>query len=562
MFKLKKEYVIIVFFFAFMLITPILTMADCGGVPCDIGENCNYDEDCYGTFKCLEEECSPFYVGMIKWGYHCPDGKQYRFLKGINVKIGAQEVILKDLQIEKVEIPNTPGKFLDNLLATFSINGEDVKLSKLKYFGYPISIQKAGLEIDVLTYSDNYKGLRYTRWFPGKDLYYVDVCIEVVEATPIISNELEKGGKQEKKDYSLFLLNGFLSLVCLGILFVVGFKMVKSIKKRKKEKPIKKIKETKEKIIPIKKLKIDTDGEYAVEVRNLSMDKGKKNILKNISFRIKNGDFCCIIGSSGGGKSSIIESIVGRKSFSGDIRVFGNKVTKEIESLIGFVPQQPELYLNQTVEQNLKNSCTKWGVPKEKINDILGKIHLSHRKDLMAKKLSGGQLKLLSLGMELIREPELLLLDEPTTGLDPESRNQIITTLTQISTRNKKTVIISTHYMDDADESDDVIMVKDGEIVIQGSPSKLIKMMPGSGKVISINLEQVSPELLSKINKIEGVKKVIKEGRNLKIITTDPNPIKLGNKINEVGGIVNETKSIKATMMEVFVYYIGKVPDE
>ena len=307
--------------------------------------------------------------------------------------------------------------------------------------------------------------------------------------------------------------------------------------------------------------KINTNVDNAIEVSNLSMRRGRTGVLNDIGFKIKNGDFCAIVGVSGGGKSSIIEAIVGRKEYTGTIKIYNQKLNQDIKSIIGFVPQSPELYMNQTVEQNMQNSCTKWGISKDVIEDTLDKLHLSHRKNLEVKKLSGGQLKLLSLGMELIRDPELLILDEPTTGLDPENRNQIITILSQLSSKYKKTVIITTHFMDDADEADDVILVKEGKIVIQGSPSKLIKMMPGSGKIINIILDEVNPNLLSKIEKIAGVKKIIRDGRSLKIITTEPNPIKLGNKITDIGGIIDETKSINATMAEVFVYYIGKLEE-
>ena len=168
----------------------------------------------------------------------------------------------------------------------------------------------------------------------------------------------------------------------------------------------------------------------------------------------------------------------------------------------------------------------------------------------------------ISLGMELIRDIELCILDEPTTGLDPNTRNNIITILSQISTQLHKTIFFTTHFMDDAEECDNVIILSDKKIAAQGPPLKLEKMLPGGGKVVNVILDNVTDDLLEKIQKIEGIKKIVREGRNLRILTDDPNAIKLGQKIDEIGGVVNETKIDRATMMEVFVYYTGKEPEK
>jgi ABC-type multidrug transport system ATPase subunit len=112
--------------------------------------------------------------------------------------------------------------------------------------------------------------------------------------------------------------------------------------------------------------------------------------------------------------------------------------------------------------------------------------------------------------------------------------------------------------MDDAEQCDNVIIFANKKIVAQGPPSKLEKMLPGGGKVINIILDNVTDDLLFKIQRISGVKKVIRDGRNLRILTDHPNAVKLGQDIDSVGGIVNETRIDRATMMEVFVYYTGE----
>jgi len=348
-------------------------------------------------------------------------------------------------------------------------------------------------------------------------------------------------------------------IVVLSVLLIIGgFGTTSYLKKKGKgEKKEEITEEVEEK--PKQKIKLSGD---AISIKGLTVKHGKNVILDNIDLKINPEEFTAILGPSGTGKSTIIEALIGRKKPNkGEIKIFNHKI-KDIIDNVGFVPQSPELYMNQTVIQNMQNSSIKWKIKKPNIDGLLKKLNLSNRKDVKASKLSGGQQKLLSLGMELIRDPELLVLDEPTTGLDPNNRNEVITILSRLVTNMKKSVIITTHFMDDAEECDNVIILVDKNTIVQDSPSKLEKRLPGGGKVVNIILDNITDDLVEKIEKIEGIKKVVGEGRNLRIITEEPNAIKLGQKINEVGGVVNETKIDKATMMEVFVYHTGKKPEE
>lgn len=307
---------------------------------------------------------------------------------------------------------------------------------------------------------------------------------------------------------------------------------------------------------------------YAVNIKNITMEIRGSKILDNVSFDIEMGEFCGIVGPSGSGKSTIVECLSGRKTPSkGSIEVIGSDATKNrhvINQSIGFVPQHAELNMGQSVWQNMMNSTIRWGVAdaETKIETTLKQLNIFNRKDLVAKNLSGGQLKLLSLGMELIRDPPVLLLDEPTTGLDPSSRTQIISILSSLNSNTKKTIIFTTHFMDELDDCNNVIIVKDGKILKKGSPSTLKKMLPGAGKIVSVTLEKVTDDVFKSLSKTEGVKKVIAEGRTLKIIMDEPNPVLIGKKIDEIGGIVEETKAEKAGMKEVFIYYTGVKPEE
>jgi ABC-2 type transport system ATP-binding protein len=314
-------------------------------------------------------------------------------------------------------------------------------------------------------------------------------------------------------------------------------------------------------------IKIDKSVK-AISVTGLTKSYKNAKILDNVSFSLNQGRLCAVVGPSGGGKSTVIESIIGRLTpDAGEIKILGmdaEKYREKINKLVGFVPQHPELYMDQSVWRNMMNSALKWNVKdaEAKSERILKHLGIYERKDVSAKNLSGGQLKRLSLGMELIREPPILVLDEPTTGLDPTSRDQILSALSKMVFTDKRTVIFTTHFMDEAEHCDEVILVGDAKILAKGAPSELARRMPGMGKIVQVTLEEVSGNLVSKISKIRGVKKVIREGRVLKIIMDSPELVKISQKIEEFGGIIEGSKIAKARMKEVFVYYTGVHPEE
>lgn len=306
----------------------------------------------------------------------------------------------------------------------------------------------------------------------------------------------------------------------------------------------------------------------AIEVVGLNKSTKQAKLLKDVNFRVRQGTLFGIVGTSGGGKSTIIEGIVGRREYtSGDVKVMGydaNSQRDEINKVLGFVPQHPECYMDQTVWDNMKNSAVKWGIkdPDEESKHILEQLEIDERKDVTCKKLSGGQLKRLSLGMELLRGPQILILDEPTTGLDPTGRDRIISTLSKIVYSEKKTVIFTTHHMDEAEHCDEVIIINKGQIQASGTPHDLARRMPGMGKIVEITLEEVKDDFITGIEEIRGVKKVIKEGRVLKIVMDTPDTVDIANKLKELGAFIEGSVISKAGMKEVFIYYTGIDPKE
>lgn len=228
-----------------------------------------------------------------------------------------------------------------------------------------------------------------------------------------------------------------------------------------------------------------------VEVNNLVKKYGNTYVLNDISLTIYEGEIFGLLGPNGAGKSTLMECIVGLRPHDyGEVLV--NNMTlendwKRIKSVIGFVPQEPLLYKDLTVRENLSFYASMYGVSKSKFSAVLEKlISYLEMEDFMNKRikvLSGGQKKRAGIAASLIHDPQILILDEPTTGLDPNVRREFWNFIRRLN-EDGKTIIISTHYMDEADElCDRVAIIDRGEILIVDAPSNLKKKYGGSMKI-------------------------------------------------------------------------------
>lgn len=216
-------------------------------------------------------------------------------------------------------------------------------------------------------------------------------------------------------------------------------------------------------------------------VRNLFKYYGSIPALRGLSFEIKRGEIVSFLGPNGAGKSTLFHILVGLlRSYEGEIYFRGRKVKpfydSEYRSLIGFVPQGTFLERELTVEENLRISSILYGVDgwKDKLDEILRSLDLYGIKDKRVEHLSGGMKRKVVIAKSLIHEPEYLFLDEPTTGIDVNIRHDIWNFLVKMSREKGVTVIISTHYMEEAEALSDRVFIMDrGRILIEGSPQTL-----------------------------------------------------------------------------------------
>jgi len=226
------------------------------------------------------------------------------------------------------------------------------------------------------------------------------------------------------------------------------------------------------------------NNETVIEINNLKKSFGYQEVLINVSLKLFNGENLVVIGKSGTGKSVLIKCIVGLlSSDAGTIDVFQNRVTElnkkefgAIRQKIGFLFQSGALYDSMSVKQNLefplrrvKKNLSEKEI-KEKINEVLENVGLADALNKMPSQLSGGMRKRISLARTLVVDPMIMLYDEPTTGLDPITSDEISHLINEVQKKYKTSSIIITHDINCAlKTANRIIMLKDGEVYKEGS---------------------------------------------------------------------------------------------
>ncbi|WP_024832002.1 ABC transporter ATP-binding protein [Ruminiclostridium josui] len=222
--------------------------------------------------------------------------------------------------------------------------------------------------------------------------------------------------------------------------------------------------------------------EFAIEVDNLTKKFGNHIAVNGISFQIPNGCIFGFLGPNGSGKSTTIRMLCGVLTpTSGKLTVLGRDVVKETEEVrmnLGYMSQKFSLYEDLTVEENLDFYAGVYGLNKkireERKAELIAMANLEGKEKSLAGTLSGGWKQRLALGCALIHKPKLLILDEPTAGVDPVSRRIFWQILHEL-TKQGITILVTTHYMDEAESCDIVSFILNGNIIKTAPPKELIE---------------------------------------------------------------------------------------
>ena len=221
--------------------------------------------------------------------------------------------------------------------------------------------------------------------------------------------------------------------------------------------------------------------EHIIEIKNLNKSFGDVRAVRDLSFCVKKGELFAFLGVNGAGKSTTISILCGQlKMDSGSVTVAGEDIEKSRESLarrLGVVFQNSVLDSALTVKDNLRSRAALYGIKGKKFDSRLAELaellDFGGLLDRTVGKLSGGQRRRIDIARALLHSPDILILDEPTTGLDPQTRKLLWDVVTSLRREEQMTVFLTTHYMEEAADADYVVILDSGAIAAEGTPLEL-----------------------------------------------------------------------------------------
>lgn len=244
--------------------------------------------------------------------------------------------------------------------------------------------------------------------------------------------------------------------------------------------------------------------ENIMEIKNLSKSFGEVKAVQDLSFRVKEGELFAFLGVNGAGKSTTINIMCGQlQKDSGNVQICGTDLDRDADSVkrsLGVVFQNSVLDKSLTVRDNLASRAALYGISGNALEQRLIELdRLLHFRDLMKRpvgKLSGGQRRRIDIVRALLHSPRVLILDEPTTGLDPQTRKLLWDAVSQMRKEQHMTVFLTTHYMEEAADADFVVILDSGKIAAEGTPLTLKNTYTGD----FITLYGVTKEAVNSLN--------------------------------------------------------------
>ena len=311
------------------------------------------------------------------------------------------------------------------------------------------------------------------------------------------------------------------------------------------------------------------DTPNAIEVNHIFKKFGDFTAVDDVSFYVKEGEIFGLLGPNGAGKSTLIRMMTTLIPItSGVARIAGHDVRTDPDDArraIGVIPQALTSDIDLTVEENMSIYAKLYDVPskrrKQAIDELLKLVDLTKWRNAQTKTLSGGMRRRLEIARGLVHSPKIFFLDEPTTGLDPVSRVAVWEMLMNIKSQRQLTILITTHYMDEADRLCDRIAIVDhGKLVALDTPPALKASMPGSN-VIEAQFENAPPDWEQSLHNLTAVTSVQHEGAGMyRILTGDGSrtTTELVETAVQAGVGVKSLSVQNTTLDDVFVHYTGR----
>lgn len=298
--------------------------------------------------------------------------------------------------------------------------------------------------------------------------------------------------------------------------------------------------------------------EHIIEIEHLSKSFGEVKAVQDLSFQVRKGELFAFLGVNGAGKSTTISVICGQLSKdSGSVAVCGENMDKGMEKIcrkIGVVFQNSVLDKELTVRENLQNRAALYGIKgkdcAKRISELAKLLDFEKFINRPLSKLSGGQRRRIDIARALIHKPELLILDEPTTGLDPQTRKLLWDVVRDLRIKEGMTVLLTTHYMEEAADADYVVIIDSGKISAEGTPLELKNKYTGD----FITLYGLSKE------QTEGLGLPYETVRDAVRISV-PNTAAATELIIKHPELFSDYEITKGKMDDVFLAVTGKKPE-
>jgi len=305
-----------------------------------------------------------------------------------------------------------------------------------------------------------------------------------------------------------------------------------------------------------------------IEVKNITKRFDENIVLDNISFSVDEGDIFGLIGPNGAGKSTLINIITGLWDCDkGDVIIGGYDIKTEpikVKEQIGLVPQEIALIDNVSAYDNLEFFGSLYGLKgkllKERIDEAFEIIGLQDKRKEKVKKFSGGMKRRLNIAAAIMHHPRILIMDEPTVGIDPQSRNHIFEFTKKTNRENKTTIIYTSHYMEEVEMLCNNIFIMDlGQEIAYGNKSQ-IKSLIGSSNKVNLKVDNYKIEMILDIKSMSGVLECTEEQGLIKLII-DENIFRLEPLLKIIEKNQGEIKGInfeEPSLEEVFLTLTGK----
>jgi len=306
---------------------------------------------------------------------------------------------------------------------------------------------------------------------------------------------------------------------------------------------------------------------FDVEVENLTKRFGEFVAVDSLSFAVNHGEVFGLLGPNGAGKSTLIRMLTTLvPPTAGTARILGFDIVgaaNDVRKSIGVIPQAMTSDLDLSAEENMGIFAKLYGLRREKrqrtIKELLKAVDLEQWADKPVKMFSGGMRRRLEIARGLVHEPKIFFLDEPTTGLDPVSRVAVWEMLTRLKGEHDLTILVTTHYMDEADKLCDRIAIIDhGKLAALDSPPKLKASIPGRN-VLEVSFSDIPQDWLQTLKALPEVAEVKAEDHIFRISSHNGSrtTVALVEAAREAGIAVHSLSVQSTTLDDVFVHYTG-----